>query len=470
MTASIGSILSNARYGMVASQTAINTTSHNIANAETPGYSRKRIDLVTGLPAQLPYGQLGTGVRIADISRVRDRLLDDTFRGQTTDASSYQRRGQLLGEIEALYGEPSTRGLSGALDAFWNSWADLGNDPQNDAARMIARQSGQNVANQLSRLAAGLDQIRSNADLRVRQEVADLNGYTSQVAALNQQIIAAEGGGQTAGDLRDARDLAIDQIAKMATVTVLERMDGSVAVIAGDATLVDGNDHQTVEVDTTGGTFRLVSSRGTAIGAPGGSTGATLTVLNTDIPAAMAELDTVAQALVVSVNAAHNTGMNPLGQTDVDFFDELGDPLTVTARNMKLSDEVLADHRAIAAGAGAFDAGAGTDVYAAGANDVAITIAALRDNAVGTLGNRSIGAYYSTAVGRIGSDVRAATDAGAASEALAFQADVRRQSVSGVSVDEELVQLIRFQNAYAAAARVITAADEMFQTVIGMMR
>ncbi|MGH7505954.1 MAG: flagellar hook-associated protein FlgK [Longimicrobiales bacterium] len=470
MTASIGSILSNARSAMAASQAAINTTTHNIANAQTEGYSRKRVELVTGVPAMMPYGELGTGVRIQDIGRVRDRLLDVTFRNQTTNASAYNRRGELLSQIESLYGEPSASGLSSSLDVLWNSWADLGNDPQNDAARMVTRQAGQNVANQLERLAGGLDQLRETSDLRLRQEVGELNQYTAQVAALNQQIVAAESSGQTAGDLRDARDRAIDAIASIATVTVLERSDGSAAVIAGDATLVDGNDSQTLGVDTTGGTYRLVSARGTVVSAPGGSTGATMAVLNTDIPAAMTELDAIAQALVSSVNALHTTGMSPDGQTGINFFDDLGDVTTVTARNLKLSDEVLADHRAIAAGAGVLDTSTGTIVYAAGANDVATGLATLRDDPLAALGNRSIGAYYSTAVTRVGTDVRAAVDTAAVNETLASQADIRRQSVSGVSIDEELVQLIRFQNAYAAAARVITAADELFATVIDMMR
>jgi flagellar hook-associated protein 1 FlgK len=198
--------------------------------------------------------------------------------------------------------------------------------------------------------------------------------------------------------------------------------------------------------------------------------GASIRVLTTDIPAARAELDAIARAVVGEVNAIHTTGTNPLGQTGIAFFDDFGDITTVTAGNIALSAAVVADHRAIAAGAGVLDPNTGTVVYAAGTNDVAMGLAGLRNATVASLGNDSIGGFYTSAVTRLGSDVRAASDGAEIHSALAAQADTRRLSVSGVSIDEELTQLIRFQNAYAAAARVITAADELFESVIGMMR
>jgi flagellar hook-associated protein 1 FlgK len=470
MTASIGSILSNARSALTANQAAINTTAHNIANAETPGFTRKRVDLTPGAPVHMPYGALGTGVYVNDIGQVRDRLLDVAFRRQSADASDYERRGQLLAQIEDLYGGVSGTGLSTALDSFWGAWGDLATNPLNDSARMVARQSGQQVAGQLQRIGGGLDQLSANTDLRLRQEIAEINKHAAAVARLNEQIVAAEATGQTAGDLRDARDRAVDAIAKLGTVQVFERADHAITVVAGDATIVDGNNSQTLVLDTTGGTYRIRSERGSAVNPAGGSLGAAITVLNTDIPAARAELDAIARAVVGEVNAVHATGTNPLGQTGVNFFDDFGDINTVTAANIRVSAAVSADPRAIAAGAGVLDPNSGNVVYAAGANDVAMGLAGLRTANVASLGNSSIAGFYASAVTRVGSDVRAAADGAQIHATLASQADVRRISVSGVSIDEELTQLIRFQNAYAAAARVITAADELFESVIGMMR
>lgn len=470
MTASIGSILSNARSALIANQAAINTTAHNIANAETPGYTRKRVDLSAGAPVYMPYGALGSGVTINDIGQVRDRLLDVNYRRQSADASDYDRRSQLLSQIEDLFGGVSGTGLSTALDGFWGAWGDLATNPLNDSARMVARQSGQQVAGQLQRMNLGLDRLSADADLRLRQEITEINKHAADVARLNEQIVAAEATGQTAGDLRDARDRAVDAIAKLGTVQVFERADHAITVVAGDATIVDGNNSQVLQVDTTGATYRIRSERGTYVNPAGGSLGAAITVLNTDIPAVRAELDAIARAVVGEVNAVHATGTNPLGQTGVNFFDDFGDINTVTAGNIRVSAAVSADHRAIAAGAGVLDPNTGTVVYAAGANDVAMGLAGLRTAGVASLGSRSIADFYSSAATRVGSDVRAAADGAQIHGTLAAQADTRRISVSGVSIDEELTQLIRFQNAYAAAARVITAADELFESVIGMMR
>lgn len=469
MTASIGSILSNARSALHANQAAINTAAHNIANAETPGYTRKRVELTAGTPVQMPYGALGTGVYVTDIGQVRDRLLDVSYRRQSADAADYERRGELLSQIEALYGGVSDTGLAASLDEFWSAWGDLATNPLNDSARMVARQTGQQVASQLQRINGGLDQLAANAELRLRHEITEINKHAADIAKLNEQIIAAEASGQTAGDLRDARDRAVDALSKFATVQVFERPDRAITVVAGNATIVDGNNAQNLVLDTTGATYRIRSERGTLIDPAGGALGASIRVLNTDIPAARAELDAIARAVVGEVNALHTTGTNPLGQTGVNFFDDFGDINTVTAANIKLSDAVVADHRAIAAGAGVLDPNTGTVVYAAGTNDVASGIAALRTANVASLGT-SIGGYYASAVARVGTDVRAAQDGAQIHGTLAEQADLRRLSVSGVSIDEELTQLIRFQNAYAAAARVITAADELFQAVIGMMR
>jgi flagellar hook-associated protein 1 FlgK len=470
MTVSIGSILSNARSALQANQAAINTTSQNIANAQTPGYSRQRVDLRASTPQMLPYGSVGTGVTIHDIARVRDASLDMTFRSQSADASGAGRRSDLLSQIEGLYAEPSPRDLASALDAFWGSWSDLASQPTNDAARMSVRQTGEHLAAQLNRLSGGLDRVAADADLRMRQDVQELNRYASEVATLNQQIVAAESSGKTAADLRDARDRALDAISSLAAVQVFERSNGSVAVVAGDATIVDGASVSAIEVDTTGGVYGIRTGRGTSVNPAGGVIGAAITVLNDDIPAARAELDAMARALVTDVNALHATGTNPQGATGVAFFDDQGDIATVTARTLSLSAAVRADHRAIAAGAGFTDPNTGTVVYAAGATDVALSLAGLRDTPSAALGGVAIGSYYVSAAVRIGSDVRAAEDAAAIHDSLASQADLRRQSVSGVSIDEELVKLIQFQNAYSAAARVITAADELYETVIGMMR
>jgi flagellar hook-associated protein 1 FlgK len=470
MTASIGSILSVARTALTAHQAAIGVISHNLANATTEGYSRQRAELIPGRPLMTPHGGIGTGVFVNDIARLRDGLLDVGFRDESSGASYWGRRSSLLDQVQSLHGDINTAGLNSALDTFWNSWSDLTNNPGDLTARTVVRQAGEQVAQQIRRLSQGMDGIAASTKLQLGQEAVMVNRYTTEIAALNRRIVAAEAGGATAGDLRDARDLAVDRLAGLASIQVVERSNGTVAVNIAGIGIVDGDDAVPVQVTSAAGVWSLRSTRGATIGPVGGSIGASMDVLNSDIPRAKAQLDQLARALVSSVNDIHRTGVNPLGETAVLFFDDLGDIANVTAGTLSLSAAVKADARAIAAGTGAVDADTGDPVYAAGRNDIAIVLAALRETPIAALGNRSIANTYAASVSNLGGEVRAASDSANTHNVLVSQADTRRSSVSGVSIDEELVQLIRFQNAYSAAARIVTAADEMLQTILDMKR
>lgn len=456
---------------MSANQTAIDVVSHNVANAATDGYSRQRAELVASTPQITPNGIIGRGVEINDIARLRDSLLDVSFRSETSGAGYWERRGMLLGQVEALHGDLGSPGLSSALDQFWTSWSDLANDPTNSGARTLVRQAADDVIAQFQRLSNGLDQIQGTADLRLRADVDQVNQLTASIASLNKRIVAAEAGGYTAGDLRDARDLAIDQLSQLASVQVVQRNNGSVGVSVNGISVVDGEFSANLVVDTSGGAFSVRSSNGSVIANPGGAIGATIGVLNTDIAQARTELDTIARELAIAVNAVHQTGMNAAGQTNVLFFDDMGgNPAGITARNLSLSAAVVADSDAIAAGTPAIDPITSNPVYGAGRNDVALALSQLRDTPNAALQNLSLGGAYAASAGRVGRSLRTAMDNEAVHTTLAGQADMTRSSVSGVNIDEEMVNLIRFQNAYAAAARLVTTADEMMQTILDMKR
>jgi flagellar hook-associated protein 1 FlgK len=471
MTTSIGSILSKARTAMSASQTAIDVVSHNVANASTEGYSRQRAELVAATPQITPNGIIGRGVEVNDIARLRDSLLDITYRNETSGSAYWQRRGTLLGQVEALHGDLGAPGLSSALDQFWTSWSDLANDPTNNGARTLVKSAAEDVIAQLTRLSNGLDQIQGAGDLRLRADVDQVNQLTSNIAALNKRIVAAEAGGYTAGDLRDARDLAIDQLATFASVQVVQRGNGSVGVSMNGISVVDGEFATKMVVDTTGGVYSLRSSNGAIVANAGGALGANISVLNTEAAATRSELDAIARELAIAVNSVHQTGMNAAGQTNVLFFDDMGgNPAGITARNLSLSAAVLANSNAIAAGTPATDPVTGNPVYGAGRNDIALALSQLRDTPVAALQNQSIGGAYASSGSRIGRALRSAQDNEAVHTTLAGQADMTRSSVSGVNIDEEMVNLIRFQNAYAAAARLVTTADEMMQTILDMKR
>ncbi|HEY8469525.1 MAG TPA: flagellar hook-associated protein FlgK [Longimicrobiales bacterium] len=455
----IGSVLSIAAGAMTAHQKAAQVTSHNVANAATEGYSRQRAILTPAPALQTPYGALGTGVLVTDIGRIQDAFADLTFWRNVGQASDSRARHDVLERVEQLYGEPSDTGLSSALDAFWSAWGDLASQPGGAAQRSAVRYRGEAVALHLNRLAEDLMQLRLDTERRLSDAVARLNELAQQVAALNRDILAAEAGGVTAADLRDARGRLLDAMAELATIRIVEQPQGAVAVIVDNVVVVDGATTRALEVRAAGTGVALGVAGDTAVvPRPGGQIGALAGVVNVDIPEQIAELDALAAALVQEVNALHRAGTNPAGATGVDFFDPAG----LTAASIRLSAAVDADPDQIAAGSA--DANGN---YQSGANDIALRIAALRDAPAAALGE-SIGAFYNRLVSDLGARVASAADATAAGDTLVAAAKARREGVRGVSLDEEMVMLMRHQAAYAAAARVVTVADEMIEALLAM--
>jgi len=455
----IGSILSIAAGAMTAHQKAAQVTSHNIANAATEGYSRQRPLLVTAPSLHTAYGSLGGGVFLADVSRLHDAFADAAFRRNTASASESRARHDVLERIEQLYGEPSDTGLAAVLDAFWSAWSDLATMPDGVAERSAVRYRGEALALHLNRLAGELVDLRLDTEQRLSDAVAQINELARQIADLNRDILAAEAAGGTASDLRDARGRALDELAELVDIQVIEHERGDISVIVDNATVVDGPLSGALEVRTVGADVVLAVAGGvTTVPRPGGRIGALVGVLNEDIPSQMAQLDALAAALVEEINALHRAGTNPAGATGVDFFDPAG----VTASSIRLSAAVDADSRQIAAGSPD-----GSGNYQAGANDIALQIAALRDKPLSALGV-SANAHYDRMVVDLGARIASSAAAADAADTLAASASVRRESIRGVSLEEELVMLMRHQSAYTAAARVVSVADEMIQAVLSL--
>lgn len=455
----LGSILSNATTGLRAQQSALGVVSHNIANAATEGYAQQRVVLTANPALRTAEGAFGTGVRVADVEQLRDALLDASYRAEEGAASEHRARADLLARVETVLGEPSDQALSGILDRFLSAWSDLASDPTSSSARTVVRQRGQELVDQMAFLATSLDAVRADVEARVDQAVDRANALTSEIARLNREIVSVESAGITAADLRDACARATDELSSLLPVRSTQRANGSVGIELSGFNIVDGAYHTPLEAGVVGGTVGVrPEGRATLTPAAGGSLGGLLQVLNGDLPAVQRGLDDLAAALVSQVNAVHAAGTNPRGEAGVPFFAPGGS----TAWTLALSEAVAASPLAVAAGTA--DASGG---YRAGANDVALALASLRDTRIPALG-ATPGEHLRGLVSSLGLAVRSSSDAAEVHRTLADQADVRRQSLSSVSVDEELVRLIQYQSAYRAAARVVSAADEMLQTLLGI--
>lgn len=478
-------LLSIARTALLTHQSALQTVSQNIANAETPGYSRQEAVLVANTPLRMPYGNVGTGVHIETVIRKRDILLDDSFRSASTLAGGTEMRRDLMSQVESVFGEPSDAGMASALDAFWGSWSDLSASPGSLAARSVVQQRGRQVATLFNEYDTQLTQQRTSTLERLQNTVGTINALAEQVAELNARIVTSEGGGNTNNDVRDLRDMKLDELSKIAGTRVLQQANGSVSVLIGNSTLVDGSTARplslTLEAPVPPATTPVTDldvriQLGGSLDrlAPlGGELKAIVDVLNTDIPDARGRLDAMASQFAQAVNTVHTTGYTFSGNTIPgtaagNFFDPGSATIPVSAATLKLSSTVAIDATKIAASG---NANGPTD------NSIAQGVSALRiaDGTVtwtapnGATESGSFLSFFRSMVTRIGLDTASATDNATVYRSLADQADTRRQAVSGVSTDEELVNMMRVQQSYQAATKLIKAADDMMQTLLSLI-
>lgn len=454
---SLSSLLSIARTALATHQRALAVTSHNIANATTPGYTRQRLELAAETPLYTPYGTVGRGVRGVAVFNARDQFLDAAFRREQGNFSRAETLRSALARVEGAMMEPGELGISAALDGLWGAFSDLADSPTSGSSRIAVRSAAALVATRLRETNARFD----GEAVAIRREyddtVARINTLSREIADLNREIAARGGPLNTAPDLEDIRDARIDELSGLIQVRVLPRDHGVVAVMGGDAMLVDGAVAQALEVRPQGGGELAVGTVGSTrlINNGAGKLQGLTELINEGLPGIRVELDRLANALVTAINAAHTAGYTGNGTTGVSLFDPAG----VTAATIALSADVLADVGNIAAGA----------TTASGDNAVALQIAAMRDTPFASLNGDTPAGFLAGVVASFGSIVRDVTQAAESAEVLTASIESQRQSIHGVSTDEEMIKLIQQQQAFSAASRLVVIADEMMQDVLRMV-
>ncbi|MDD4802885.1 MAG: flagellar hook-associated protein FlgK [Syntrophomonas sp.] len=237
-------------------QTALNITGHNVANANTAGYTRQVPDIVTTSPWCAPMlvnttgaGQLGTGVDIAYIQRMRDSFIDAQIRQENKTGGYWTKMQESLDKIEVILNEPSDDGLREVMDQFWASWQDVSSNPESEAVRAVVSQRGMAMAEAFNHTYRQLTELREDVNAEIRIRTKDVNAIAKQIAELNQQILAISVAGKQPNDLMDKRDLLIDDVSKLADIKVHEDINNMIALQLGDRMLVDGVTYR--ELDTT---------------------------------------------------------------------------------------------------------------------------------------------------------------------------------------------------------------------------
>jgi flagellar hook-associated protein 1 FlgK len=450
--------LNTAVTALLAQQAGVDTTSHNIANATTVGYSRQRMRL-QAIPGSFVADGIprpGLGVQLLGIDRVRDLFVDYQLRAQTSLSGQYTAQTEALERVEGILAEPGENGLRANLDRFFNAWRDLSNSPESGPARAAVFQTGQSLALGANRLHAALQQQRIETDQRVRGTVDEINSLTTEVAALNTQIVQLTAQGNGAGDLRDRRDVAIDKLAQLVTLTYVEGDNGSVNVSVGGHELVSGDVAYLVEgvpnlANSSLSDVRFVTD-GTALATSSGELRAFIEYRDTYLPARSAELNTLVGALITDINTAHASGFGLDGVTGRDFFDG------TTAADIAIDAAVLASTNAIAASSTALG------VPGDGSNSLAISDLQYVRGLNG--GTATYDEFYASMVAGVGVAVGQVRAQAEAQSLVLEQLSLQRESAAGVNVDEEMVSLVRYQRAFEAASRLIAVADEMLDTLI----
>ncbi len=444
---------------LLAQQRALDTVGHNVANVNTPGYHRQEVVLTPGQPyppaganGLLAGGQWGSGVEVQMIRRAQDAYLDLHARTVHQEAAQWQSAYSALQEVEGIITQTTDSDLGALLDRFWNAWQDLSAHPEELAARVNVRQQGITLCEALRRTVAELRETQAGIDLQLSGKVEEVNRLAAECASLNRQIAAAQAEGKQPNDLLDKRDQALQELADLVGITAFATERGDVIANIGGRPLIQGSEYFAIEAATRAdGHIELRwQEDGTALNIQGGEMAGLIQVRDVTVPNYLAQLDTLAQNLIAAVNAVHRTGYGMDGSTGNDFFAAGG-----TAADIDLSAAVLADARAVAAASAADAPGDGS---------LALAIAQVREQAL--IGGLSLNDAFRSLLGEVADTTRSAADMVAAKQLSLQEITARQQSLYGVSLDEEMTNMIMYQHAYDAAARLMATLDEMLRTLI----
>jgi flagellar hook-associated protein 1 FlgK len=443
-------------------------TGENIANVNTPGYSRQRVVLETAPPTTANGFPMGTGVKIAAVERYYDGLLQQQLVNAQTTQGFDTTKSQVLQQIEPSFNEINNDGVGTAVANYFNAWQDLSLNPGGASERQVVMTRAQILADNFHSVSKALNDTISIQNVSLVPLTDSINSTLQNIAQLNGQIKTTELVSGNANEIRDQRDQLVRDLSQKIGISFTENSDGTT-----DIRYADGG--ASLVTSSTAGSFSLTTNAATGlydinVTPPGGAAalvspatgqlGATVTLRDTIIPGYLTQVDTLANSITDAVNTQHTTAFSPTGGSGQNFFTPLA---------------------AVAGSAAAFsiDAGLNINTIAAsgnallpGDNSKALAIAQLSSANTVPAGapTASFSSFYSSFVSKVGLDVSSSKTTVAQDEAFTKQLSTLRESNSGVSLDEELTNLVKYQRSYQASAKLITTVTDMLDVLIGMIR
>ncbi len=457
----ITSILNIGNEALNTSQTELNTTAHNIANANTPGYTRQRVDTQAAPPVQTPFGYLGTGVQVNSIQGVRDAYVNEQVTNLNSNLSQANMDQQTLTSVGSIFNETanSTDGLTAQMTAFFNAMQTLSQSPEDTGLRQNVLQAGVNVATTFNTLSNQLQDAKMQVSQQIGSDVSQINTLAQTIAGINKQILANGGSSRNSSDLQDQMNNAISQLSNLVNVKVVTDPNGTMNVTAGGAVLVAaGNAFQFKVTQTASGITVGRSDSNVQATLSSGELASLINSFDTQIPSYSSQLDNIAATFAKTINTFNSTGytLSANGSTATqggNFFQG------TTAGTIQVSQDIMSNLDNIAASS---NGAPGDGQNAAAMGNVL--------NAPVMSNGQSIINAYEALVNQVGTDSQTADNNVQTLQVEQNQMQAYQSSISGVSLNQELTNMIQYQHSFEAAAKVITTADTMYQTIIGMVQ
>jgi flagellar hook-associated protein 1 len=459
---SISSLLGTARDTLLANQMAIDIASSNVANMDTPGYTRQRPVL------QSTGGDVGTvgsqlSVAVERIDRIYDRYIESQLGEQRQNSGYSDAMLQGLNNIQLVLDDSQGGGLNDQLNQFWSAWDTLSNNPDGIVERRALVSTAENLASTIASYKSDLDSVSTDMSRNISDIVSQINNKVSEIRDLNAQIVGLAGDKGEKNALFDRQAEALKELRSMANVSSIENTDGSINVyLSNGDPLVQGIDSHplSVELDSNGQS-NVYSDNATHVpinsSLTGGKLGAYIELQHTIIPEYIGDINEVASTLATSVNDWHRAGFDAYKNTGLDFFTIDADP-NKAAATISVNAAILADTNRIAASASVTQDG-----------EMASRIAAVRDQLNMNSGTATLNSFLSAMVGKIGQNVASAKTDNERQTTILNNLANQRESVSGVSIDEEMINLIKYQMGYNAAGKLVQTTNSMLDTLMNLL-
>jgi flagellar hook-associated protein 1 len=517
--------LETAKRGMTTQQTALYVTGQNVSNANTPGYSRQRVNFThteeyppVGMNrAQIP-GQMGTGVTAQSIQRVRDTFLDQQYRNQTYKLGYWSSKSDGLSQMEEVMNEPTDSGLSTTMGQFWQSIQDLSVDPEDQGARSVVLERGRAVSETFHYLNESLNTVKQDIGNQIDVSIKDINSILDKIRGINNQISQVEPNGYLPNDLYDDRDRLVDQLSSYFNIKVAPvKSSGNpsplaegiynISIVNDDNTEIPlnltGNQSSVIGIDTNGdntqaeevkngGVINSVLVDGNPIDITNLSQGKLKGLIENygyndgtaevgTYPNMLDNLDKLAYTFSKIFNEVHSQGFDLNGNQGGSFFTDLGGnykgaSLTIDLDSTLTSDKIAASTEQNNKGNGSnainlanisswdlskpFELQGTTDPITSQNKTIDLSTLSL------PFSTGTINSFYQGIIGGLGVDAQQADRMTSNTTTLQQSVDQNRQSVSSVSIDEEMINMIKYQQAYNASARNITIVDEMLDKIV----